>query len=524
MRLLYFKYHNHLIEHPLNGFEQTFRNSTLVTTGVNPICLVGVNGSGKSKLLECLAEIFGIIYGSYTEFLPRPKRIKVEFIVEYGIKIDETWKYVKIENTLSSQLPIVSLGSDSSNITETLDKRKILKHLPSTIIGYTSGENESLSDFFTPYRDQYAEYYMQSAFEHRTAKKLSLPSFPQFLWVDYSMNHLVFISNALLGEAEKWKSIMGEAKLSSMRSFRLTIREKPRVGRNLLIRPAKEQIELIAKFKSCASTSTYFEKEKKTVLDFYVNTVTRKAFSDKFKTVFDLYLALLQIDLLNHVVLRSELDEMRRSESDEKERIDRPEPLSTRKAFHISQIKVWPAHSKSFIDYHDLSDGEHQFLHVFGTLLMAKTENILFLIDEPETHFNPQWRAGFISLMTKITDKRNQEYLITTHSPFLLSDSKRENVLIFERKESVINATIPDTETYGAAIDRLLQIAFDIAPPISLKSRTEVDKLIGKKNASLNELEKGLEKFGDSVQKLSIYQKIGELKNKKARKKKKSKK
>ena len=44
-----------------------------------------------------------------------------------------------------------------------------------------------------------------------------------------------------------------------------------------------------------------------------------------------------------------------------------------------------------------LSDGEHQFLHSLGLALLYKDKRCLYLLDEPETHFNPDWRAKFIS-------------------------------------------------------------------------------------------------------------------------------
>lgn len=77
-----------------------------------------------------------------------------------------------------------------------------------------------------------------------------------------------------------------------------------------------------------------------------------------------------------------------------------------------------------------LSDGEHQFLHSLGLCLLYKDKNCLFLLDEPETHFNPGWRAKFITgirncFKDKESDSTMREMLITTHTPYLISDSKR---------------------------------------------------------------------------------------------------
>ena len=61
----------------------------------------------------------------------------------------------------------------------------------------------------------------------------------------------------------------------------------------------------------------------------------------------------------------------------------------------------------------------------------------LFLFDEPDTHFNPDWRSKLVQLInTSISQGRSQELLLTTHSPFIISDCKPQNVFIFERNSN----------------------------------------------------------------------------------------
>jgi predicted ATPase len=64
------------------------------------------------------------------------------------------------------------------------------------------------------------------------------------------------------------------------------------------------------------------------------------------------------------------------------------------------------------------SDGEHQMLHTLGLCLLFKNTNSLFLLDEPETHFNPDWRANFITRLYQSLDGSGEnEVLVTTHTP-----------------------------------------------------------------------------------------------------------
>jgi restriction system-associated AAA family ATPase len=118
-----------------------------------------------------------------------------------------------------------------------------------------------------------------------------------------------------------------------------------------------------------------------------------------------------------------------------------------------------PVYAKS------LSDGEHQFLHTLGLCLLFKNTNALFLLDEPETHFNPDWRSKLIS---RIRDcfgtsyrKTIREMLITTHTPFLISDSTPENVLVFKKEDQSVTVSRPDYNTLGASINKITMKTFD---------------------------------------------------------------
>src|SRR5690606_10641300 len=98
----------------------------------------------------------------------------------------------------------------------------------------------------------------------------------------------------------------------------------------------------------------------------------------------------------------------------------------------------------------NLSDGEHQLLHTIGLCLLFRHEPALFLLDEPETHLNPDWRASYISTLRDAleADESSQrvmrEVLLTSHSPFIISDCQQENVLIFKKEKGQVTCRRPD--------------------------------------------------------------------------------
>ena len=169
------------------------------------------------------------------------------------------------------------------------------------------------------------------------------------------------------------------------------------------------------------------------------------------------------------------------------------------------------------VNIRSLSDGEHQFLHTMGLCLLYRNENCLFLLDEPETHFNPEWRARFISWLRKAFENGNfdtlRETLITTHTPFLVSDSKKEYVLMFtnDPEKNQVTVSRPEFNTLGASINKITMEAFGKTQTIG-----------GYAEQKLNELKQRFEQgedgnqiiyetnklLGDSVEKLVSINKI----------------
>jgi predicted ATP-binding protein involved in virulence len=152
---------------------------------------------------------------------------------------------------------------------------------------------------------------------------------------------------------------------------------------------------------------------------------------------------------------------------------------------------------------------------------MVSEPNVLFLLDEPESHFNPRWRVEFLSKLLETpthTGKRSseapsasQEVLITTHAPFLPSDMPREQVLIFERDDDdKVSPRWPDIQTFGASYEGILESCFKISPPLSGLPRRFIDDLMNSNNTK--DIEDGLTQLGSSVEKILLADHLDNLK------------
>lgn len=502
----------------LEGKSISFINSQ--DEPISPKCFIGVNGSGKSQLLEALAEIFLYLDNKFRKVNPDSKDNPPSlFLLEYFIYEDKKEILVRVQQESYKAEPIFhkiqNTEDEEDELTEIIESDNVNKYLPKRIIGYSSGNNETLSLPFLDYYDSYAKYTRERALPEKGKSKKDDYD-PKLYFMDYNTNTGVVISNFTLGNENDLEHIKKEIGLKLIRNFQLTIQTKhqaARIGKEKEISLTKDHEKWIEQLKKSATCYQYYPSEKKYILDFYNNDATQKALKHFFESSKNLYTAIYKIELLNSLIIeKRHLENIKKSRKERRVLLKYPTVPEKDKVLSFSEIKL-KLPNGALIDYLQLSDGEHQLFNVFGTILMFDEPNILFLLDEPETHFNPLWRKEFIQLLTKITKNRHQEFLITSHSPFIVSDCKKENVFIFKKENDKLKIDSPHRETYGANFDYILKIAFDMKTTISNKSHDELWDLIKKSNDLETLIEKSTE-FGESPDKFYLLKRIADLEKK----------
>ncbi len=193
-------------------------------------------------------------------------------------------------------------------------------------------------------------------------------------------------------------------------------------------------------------------------LKFIVNAELKARFRENMPDAASLYNALSFLSLLNlnaipvwrmnNLLRNSEAYHMRFRPSDYE-----PE----KRLFEINNILIRKENIDRPLDYRTLSDGEHQFLYIVGLLLLFKEESSLFLLDEPETHFNPKWKYDYVEIFKGLTRGLKSQVLLTTHDPVLISGLSKENVIVFRRPEGDLERTFrPDKDLRGMGVDAIL--------------------------------------------------------------------
>ncbi len=533
----------------------------------SPFCFAGLNGSGKSNVLEALTAIFYHLECCVAKFKPKTfeKHFRTDecnpdaFTLEYFIGQHNTKPYAlayfdkitiskKIGEAPTMTRQSFPFSKEQEIIPVSLIPRSDLRepqaaegksYLPQIIVGYSSGENEILSLPFRKSRlinfDKYREDYIKGYKYEEPENSL--------IYIDAEMSQAVLLACLIYEDEETLEPLKTELGIIGLRSFRMNLNVQSLIvdydeDRKTSVPILQHIPEIIEDLKKCASCWQEFEHKRKSIddslnsvltLDFFVDDKTKQVFKSLFSTSFELF-RFFQVlyELNSNVISESIKEEVYKSRgfyTDGK----LPEGSPDENVFYfldyliLKEIEGEPEPKALLL--REFSDGEHQFLHTMGICLMLKDRKSILLLDEPETHFNPSWRAKFIKILDdSIKAGNNKEHpngsfnvhllkdiFLTSHSPFIISDCMPDNVILFERdKDGLLTAKKASElgiDTYGTSVNLLTSRIF--------KNKETIGKYVFSK---LNEFRKRFQtdenrdaiiedmntEFGDSIEKLLL--------------------
>ncbi len=497
MKLRFLKLHNKYksLEPMQEGFK--FLKHPLLKGHIDPICLVGLNGSGKSNLLELLADIFFDIEkfflqenkfyteGSTSYFAYADNKEPILFELEYKIGVNDT--DIKISRTKETEgkikfyrkQEVITKGDlfkpsepikDFVEIPiETVETYKEIreKYIP-LVVAYTSGLNDLLTLPFVDLQDFYAQQVAREALNGKEAKQ-AIPS-PNLLLLNYESNASIVVSNFLFAQegSNKQKVFSESLRIERLNSFRIIVRLNKLYG-NKKVKITNELQGYIENLKNCSSLSNIkidTKKGNEYIFDFIVNSATKELFLEKFTTAQKLFEALTKLNLLNTLCIQSKYRDLLRNKREKGQLLKFPQVASLDKIFSIEKIELVLTKPVVRTEYEKISDGEHQFIHIIGGIVLFDDKNpkkdILYLLDEPDTHFNPLWRSDFFYQLENVLDNKNVEFVVTTHSPFILADAHAYNVFKFTRNGENVSFKRLEKETYGATIQNVTEAVFEL--------------------------------------------------------------
>jgi predicted ATP-binding protein involved in virulence len=362
-----------------------FKELEIKFPGSNLVVFVGINGSGKSSILDCLAMFLSQFV---SELCSKSSRGNEFVITDSDINIDaeETSNIITIDRI---HHPMESDNMFSWMIVKSRSPRKRRCAYPTTPSLYSSQVYEKISKNPGLNLTVLAYYQNQKIFPGNTAKSKKK---------EYEFNQFYAYENAF-----------------------------------------KKGIQDFNDFTTWFRLEEDWENEKKIEkgLDFVNNNleVVRRA----IKTFLD---EIPSAGLSNLHVVRSKRDKPFRFDTS-----------------HNSSLVIEKGGENLKID--QLSDGEKMLLLVVSDL--ARRLSIanpgmddslqgkgVVLIDEVDLHLHPQWQREVIPALGKTFP--NCQFITTTHSPQVLSNVEKENILILEDYRIVENTPF----TYGRDSNSIL--------------------------------------------------------------------
>lgn len=561
------------------GFEHHFRTEWILQDeaanpeGFAPFVCAGRNGSGKSNLLEALAAIFFQleVLRVRRSFLPEILQSKsqdfspIAFELDYLIRVPSEyrspdspeWAKVSVWKNAGESVRFLweNQGDFDTDVYEVFEGGHADILLPQYVLGYSSGENEILSlPFFKMRFVQFDEYW------NALAKQLPYPGHPEarLAYLDNGFSQAILLCNLLFQDDATLQPFREDVGIEELKEFRIILRRSIPLTRQQVVAftsgeyvlPSEgqdgrfadndaiyldpetgdyrlnllqglegdERTSIIEKLRRCTTLHFHDEASDTLVFDYWVNEKTKEAFRANFDdsaiALFQALQVLLALNLYSvSEALKSDLyTSTSHYVSETVPTLASDERIMRFKHFYFRKQGV----EKPML-LKELSDGEHQLLHSLGLCLLFRDTNSLFLLDEPETHFNPDWRANFISRLRQCLPGDGefaQEMLITTHTPFLISDSKPDKVLVFAKDKisGAVGISHPNYNTLGASINKITMNTFGKRETIGGHAQALLEALRARfeqgvegKEALITEIDQQL---GDSVEKLLLIKAI----------------
>ena len=441
--------------------------STLITL------LVGQNGLGKSNLIEILAIIFRDLY-SIREKKQYREGISLKDSFDYSIEYECHGKMIKIDY-LNGDINFYKRNSKTKKYEE-LSFARFKKEsnllLPDRIIGYYSGENKRIKQLWNRFLDEKQsgqerlynrplnnKYRSKIFFSESIHSQLIL--YTLFIYKEHpaycktisdlmtnilNINEFRNVELLIKSPITSYKIKRMNISLLDVESELLSGVEYERFENKDVFWGVKGEIDLLLKtflfyFIGTNSYSIYKEYDR----EFFFVTLNS---SDKgfFDTIYEVFPnPITFFDALERLYVINSLSKL--------------------------TVEVSKKDDNEFFKFESLSEGEQQLISVLGlmTILNVQKEEILFLLDEPDTHINPLWQREYVNMINKCIDYQQSKHIfLATHSPFIVQayEEQQIDLMLFRKSEDEnVIIDVADHTIKNWRIDHVL-----MSPYFNLKS------------------------------------------------------
>lgn len=508
----------------------------------NVAALIGLNGSGKSQLLELIVESFAYLERKKRRDFKARRTMPFDVTIEYEEQSDRLTRIETYQVSFGLEAGIQSRrlqGGEWTGISfEELP-------LPLQIIGYSSGSNENLQRGFLKNAVQYFDVMQVRANRRSHLAKREREDHPIIegyfrrryrgifpdvdpygmlierdtplpagIFLDYDCCALILASLAVLPQREM-DVLVRELPFKHIAAFsiRFNLSEVPVEEDS--IKDIQLLIEIAGGIAPGPSRRSGNDEYERLGLEYISATIRfdlenpelrRRLVEAHYGSPLAIFRKLYRLQLLGISKLQARDKQLLRQDSFFG---NVKKPLKLRPTVEVQDIRLTDGHT--VVDFDDLSDGETQLVQVLGAARIFRDERTLFIFDEPDTHLNPHWRTHFHqhlteALATGLEDK-NTQVLVSAHSSFMVSSLRKQNVFQFEKQEGRTSMHSVVGQTFGASFEVLTKRFFGLNSLISQTAVAEIQAVLekGNRTEALTWIEANL---GDSMEKAYLLRKL----------------
>jgi predicted ATPase len=439
-----------------DGDKQQFKNLKNVCIDFDEdewiTVVIGWNGTGKSNVLEALATLFrDLIMGKdqwhnkdkpsfayIVRYFCHDKEIEINadpdragnvYAVSYRELNPKEDEQPATQQELLPQAEADSVALHPLKFTDF--KKRQDQFIPKYIFGYYSGHSDRMYEVFRPYLERYDKDLRNGIDPGLRQLFYARPVHSQFALLAFMLNEEAFVKTFL----EDHFGIDTEVGIDSV----LFVLNQPSWKSN------------------AADGDERFWNSRGVVKDF-------------LSRLYDVALAPIRIkrrtktSLWNNTTLEylylyvKDLTSLKKLVGDKAPREFFRDLESTYVSELISEvrIRVKLKNNDGTVVFKELSEGEQQLLTVLGLLRFTAEEEGLFLLDEPDTHLNPQWSVDYFKYLKLFVDSGkgsggSSHIVLNTHNPLAVAELAREQVQILYRDPEylTITAHLPEFDPRG---------------------------------------------------------------------------
>ena len=434
--------------------------------------LVGVNGTGKSTVLQALADL--------VQKLERDAPIPFPFEMEYELGKKENKQTIKLSNLIDGESGenISSAGPLRVWVNEAVCDQLSGNLLPERVVAFTTGSEaewafdeelelvrggdpDAIRDL-SPF-DQAIRELPGRPPRPETMEQEQLSQRSRFLLVRAQQLPIVTLCGLLtdLAEAAPYKDrrlrkALDEAKIGNIWGFSLKFRMNQGVT-------STADRDIVRRMATHATRALQLGADYLLVFDL---TDQAPLLSQKILEEFSDGLRLFET-LAGLATARADQPPVLREVN---LFLERPAP---RRRTGMKR-ELPPMHLFEW-----LSDGEQSFLGRLCLFSLLGQTEALILLDEPEVHFNDYWKRQIVYLLDQALAGRQNHALISTHSSITLTDVPREDIVILDREVNYTSRSFhPSLQTFAADPSDIMVHVFNTPQASGEQSVSHIRRII----------------------------------------------